>query len=148
MAEAAAQPTQTSRDHAAHVGSMTVEQLEKLIVGAISLAQAAGKTEGRASTPEALTEAARGAAGSVLEGIKSTERTVDRAAHAWQRQILWVDDRPDNNVYERNALESMGVEFTLALSTQQALENLSKNGLRQLFPTWEERRDRERVRAS
>jgi CheY-like chemotaxis protein len=126
LAEAAAQPTHVSTGQTAHVSSMTVEQLEKLIVGAISLAQAAGKTDGRASTPEALTAAARGAAGSVLEGIKTTERTVDRATHEWQRQILWVDDHPDNNVYERNALESTGVEFTLALSTQQALEILSK----------------------
>ncbi len=41
-----------------------------------------------------------------------------------KRNILWVDDRPENNVYERTALERYGLEFTLALSTEQALSNL------------------------
>lgn len=39
-------------------------------------------------------------------------------------EILWVDDRPENNVYERKTLEQYGLEFTLALSTQQALSSL------------------------
>lgn len=110
----------------AHVGSLTVEQLEKLIVGAVSLAAAAGKTEGRAATAEEIGQAAKGAAGRVLEGIKATERVSDRSIDGWRRQILWVDDRPDNNSYERSAFESMGIEFTLAQSTQEALEILSK----------------------
>lgn len=38
-------------------------------------------------------------------------------------EILWVDDRPENNVYERKTLEQYGLKFTLALSTQQALSN-------------------------
>lgn len=38
-----------------------------------------------------------------------------------KRQFLWVDDRPENNVYERNILEQYGLVFTLALSTQQSL---------------------------
>lgn len=41
-----------------------------------------------------------------------------------KREILWVDDRPENNVYERKTLEQYGLEFTLALSTQQALSYL------------------------
>jgi CheY-like chemotaxis protein len=44
-----------------------------------------------------------------------------------QRQILWVDDRPDNNIHERNALEAMGLRFTLALSTDEALRHLAKS---------------------
>ncbi len=39
-----------------------------------------------------------------------------------KKQILWVDDRPENNVHERNVLEQYGLNFTLALSTQQALD--------------------------
>src|SRR5262245_61463123 len=35
--------------------------------------------------------------------------------------ILWVDDRPDNNVYERKAFEAVGLKFTLARSTEEAL---------------------------
>jgi CheY-like chemotaxis protein len=116
----------TTSAGALHVGSMTVEQLEKLIVGAVSLAAAAGKAEGRPATPDEIGQAAKGAAGRVLEGIKATERVGDRSGNSWGKQILWVDDRPDNNAYERRALESMGLGFTLALSTRDALEILSK----------------------
>jgi hypothetical protein len=56
----------------------------------------------------------QGAAGRVLEGIRATERVVDRSTNGWRKQILWVNDRPDNNAYERRAFESMGIEFTLA----------------------------------
>lgn len=44
-----------------------------------------------------------------------------------KKQILWVDDRPENNVYERNVLEQYGLDFTLALSTQQALAFMQHN---------------------
>ena len=39
-----------------------------------------------------------------------------------KKEILWVDDRPENNTYERNTLEQYGLAFTLALSTEQALK--------------------------
>jgi CheY-like chemotaxis protein len=42
------------------------------------------------------------------------------------KHILWVDDRPENNSYERGAFESIGFKFTLALSTNQALQILSR----------------------
>jgi len=42
----------------------------------------------------------------------------------WRSRILWVDDRPENNVYERQAFEAQGIEFSLALSTNEALELL------------------------
>ena len=45
----------------------------------------------------------------------------------WRSRILWVDDRPENNVYERQAFESQGMEFSLALSTDEALESLKTN---------------------
>ncbi len=41
-----------------------------------------------------------------------------------KKEILWVDDRPENNVYERNTLEHYGLVFSLALSTQQALHSM------------------------
>lgn len=37
-----------------------------------------------------------------------------------QRTILWVDDLPDNNAWERRALEGYGMQFVLARSTEQA----------------------------
>jgi CheY-like chemotaxis protein len=51
-----------------------------------------------------------------------------RSGH-WTNQILWVDDRPENNVYERQAFEAVGLRFTLSLNTADALNQL----LRQTF---------------
>ncbi len=39
-------------------------------------------------------------------------------------RILWVDDHPSNNEYERQALQALGVQFTLSLSTEDALQRL------------------------
>jgi CheY-like chemotaxis protein len=48
-------------------------------------------------------------------------------SESWRNHLLWVDDRPENNVYERNAFEAVGLTFTLALSTHEALEILARN---------------------
>ena len=40
--------------------------------------------------------------------------------------VLWVDDRPDNNRFERQALEAFGVRFALATSTDDALAQLQR----------------------
>lgn len=45
----------------------------------------------------------------------------------WRNRVLWVDDRPENNVYERQAFEAQGMEFSLALSTNEAIELLKSN---------------------
>ena len=41
------------------------------------------------------------------------------------KTILWVDDRPENNVYGREIFENNGIEVIPALSTKQALDILS-----------------------
>jgi TIR domain len=43
------------------------------------------------------------------------------------RNILWVDDRPNNNVLERQAMKAYGIDCTLALSTGEALARLRNN---------------------
>ena len=53
----------------------------------------------------------------------ATPRVIRRTAGA---KVLWVDDKPKNNVYERQALEALGVSFVLALSTDEALEKLAR----------------------
>ena len=35
--------------------------------------------------------------------------------------ILWVDDHPDNDIYQRQALAELGVKFVLAGNTQEAM---------------------------
>jgi CheY-like chemotaxis protein len=44
-----------------------------------------------------------------------------------QARILWVDDKPENNIYERQAFEALGTVFTLAVSTRDALKILGLN---------------------
>jgi CheY-like chemotaxis protein len=51
----------------------------------------------------------------------ATSQTVQQVAGA---RVLWVDDNPSNNVYERRALEALGIQFTLSTSTQDALDKL------------------------
>lgn len=109
----------------AAVGNLTVGQLKELIAGVLSLAAATSKSEGGTPTFEEIGRAARGAADSVVGGIRATERR-QGSAESWRKHVLWVDDKPTNNVYERQAFEAMGLKFTLALSTQQALDILSK----------------------
>jgi CheY-like chemotaxis protein len=68
---------------------------------------------------------ARDAADHLLRGLDVTNR-VRANDEGWRRHVLWVDDRPRNNVYERRAMESAGLEFTLALSTGEALDILAR----------------------
>lgn len=64
-----------------------------------------------------------------LSKIVETARATSRESvigNSWINQILWVDDRPENNIYERQAFEAIGIHFTLALSTNEAFERLSQ----------------------
>ena len=57
---------------------------------------------------------------SIIRGMEFKKRSV-------KKEILWVDDKPENNTYERNTLEQYGLVFTLALSTEQALKYMEYN---------------------
>jgi CheY-like chemotaxis protein len=48
----------------------------------------------------------------------------ERAPDKVRRQVLWVDDRPDNNVIERRSMEPYNIDFVLAGSTGKALAQL------------------------
>jgi CheY-like chemotaxis protein len=38
--------------------------------------------------------------------------------------VLWVDDNPGNNLYERKSLEAFGIHITVSTSTEDALEKV------------------------
>lgn len=107
------------------VSQLTVEQLEKMIASAVSLAAATAKD--RATVPgfDEIGSAASDAAGRVLAGFQASEAANREAHDDWRNRILWVDDHPQNNLYERKAMESMGLRFTLAESTGEALRMLA-----------------------
>ena len=57
----------------------------------------------------------------LVQEAMGNEKNGNHADH-----ILWVDDRPDNNIHERRAFEAVGLRFTLALSTDEAMQKLSQ----------------------
>lgn len=105
------------------VSSMTAEQLEKIVAGAVSLVMAQSERSASQTGPD-LDTMAIDAAGHVLRAADAASHLSSDSERAWQRVVLWVDDQPDNNIYERRTFESLGFNFVLATSTQEALDIL------------------------
>jgi CheY-like chemotaxis protein len=63
----------------------------------------------------------------IVEAAQSIGSTRPVAGDGWRNRILWVDDRPENNVFERQAFEAIGLQFTLAMSTNEAFKRLATN---------------------
>jgi CheY-like chemotaxis protein len=62
---------------------------------------------------------ARGIAGVVDQSVRpGVLRKLSQAS------VLWVDDNPSNNRYERAALEALGIRFTISRTTEDALERI------------------------
>lgn len=81
---------------------------------------AAALAAAAATNPRAPADAAPVSARSAADVVASnaTTRNLARLAGA---VVLWVDDSPANNHYERAALEAVGLRFVLATSTEEAL---------------------------
>ena len=89
------------------------------VVAALSAAAASKPDEDK--TRESVAREAMIAADVVAEVV--TPRAIRRASRS---TVLWVDDNPNNNSYERQALEALGVSFVLAQSTDEALKKISR----------------------
>jgi len=65
--------------------------------------------------------------------IRSASRELSRlrglSAERGNGRILWVDDHPTNNLYERKAFEALGVSVDIALSTTEALHKLERSAI-------------------
>ena len=57
----------------------------------------------------------------MVEVVREAAPSKNSPTDGWRNHILWVDDRPENNVYERRAFEAVGLRFSLTLSTDDAL---------------------------
>lgn len=84
-----------------------------------ALAAATASKPETGATPETTAKEARAIASFVAES--ATPRVIRRLSRS---SILWVDDRPNNNVYERKALEAVGITFVISTSTDDALAKL------------------------
>jgi hypothetical protein len=80
-----------------------------------------------------------------VAGFRATEFITTDLAKGWQNEVLWVNNRPQNNVYERKAMESMGLEFPLVLSTEEALQILGVRRFAAIISEMGERKDRART---
>lgn len=108
-------------NRSASVGNMTAAELQAIIVGALSLAAAKKQTEGVAVDEDP--QAVKSLAASVAEGALESQDARATGVSEWKHHVLWVDDRPQNNVLERRAFEALGITFTLATSTSEALQH-------------------------
>ncbi len=97
----------------------------KIIFLRAKIATAASLTAATATQPENRTGVTESQLRKIVKVVSNAKRQ-DRH-EKWRNRILWVDDRSENNVYERKAFEAQGIEFTLALSTDGALELLKTN---------------------
>lgn len=60
--------------------------------------------------------------------VATAVATASRSAASGQLDgaaVLWVDDHPENNEHERQALGALGIRFTLSTSTAEALKLLA-----------------------
>lgn len=93
----------------------------KQVQAATALAAAAVSRPEPGATPEAAARDAQAAYDVVAE--VATPRVIRRAGRS---TVLWVDDKPSNNVHEQRALEALGISFVLATSTDEALEKVKR----------------------
>ena len=97
------------------VGDMTKDELLQLISGSLQLASASAKSMNRERSEQDVQEAI----GNITE-VNSMLKTSKPSNNL----ILWVDDNPSNNHFERSTLQSLGFEIELALTTEEALEKI------------------------
>lgn len=116
---------------------------EASFTAAVEAAAALGAAEAKRAVAQVGTESTSGSradmpaagpgAGADMPSPASMARTVTsglRDARVQQdlhgATVLWVDDRPDNNRWEREALQALGVRFELSTTTEDALRLLAR----------------------
>ena len=94
------------------------EQNFMRLQSAFSLGAATAKTQNSASDVTV---------NDAVNVVRAVDPPRPKSGEKWKNQILWVDDHPGNNIYERQAFEAMGLRFTLAESTNEAFEELDRS---------------------
>jgi CheY-like chemotaxis protein len=78
-----------------------------------------------AATAKGTTSTSLAQLDQIIEVARAARPAPAPSSDDWANHILWVDDRPENNQYERQAFEAIGLRFTTATSTDEALKYLS-----------------------
>jgi len=63
----------------------------------------------------------------IISSVRAINLTESNAYQMFTRRVLWVDDKPENNVYEMQAFKALGIEISLSSNTKDALEKLLEN---------------------
>ena len=96
------------------------ENYVKMQMAVVASLSSAATAKGESTTSESEIE-------KIVEVVRATGPVRAEGGDGWRNHILWVDDQPENNTYERQAFKAMGIRFTLALSTDDAFERLMQN---------------------
>ncbi len=88
------------------------------------IAAAIARTSGPGAAPPRAPRADKPTTDEAMRLIKTLGH--ERAGSSARRRILWVDDRPDNNIIERQSMAAYNISFVLARSTGEALAELRK----------------------
>ena len=102
-------------------GGLEASAKRKQAEATAALTAATAARPGVPKTPEAVASEAREAATVVADF--SAPRLLRKAGRS---VVLWVDDRPENQAYERKALEALGIRVFQVPSTELALDFLRK----------------------
>jgi CheY-like chemotaxis protein len=91
------------------------QQIEAAVAVGAALVKSSGDGSGSTEDPS-------------LAAARLAEALPDRRAqeNLQGALVLWVDDRPDNNRFERQALEALGVRFVISTSTDDAVNQLAR----------------------
>jgi CheY-like chemotaxis protein len=114
------------REFIANMGEFSVKGAgfeasgKRKAAAAAALTAAAVSRIEKDASPESAARDAREAADLVANVV--TPRVIRNAGKS---KVLWVDDRPENNVHERQAMEALGISFVIARSTTEALDILA-----------------------
>ena len=113
------------------------DQIGGFIQGADEATVKAGSFEASvkrtATAAVSLAHAERKKSGSAAEDVDESQLAASAVAQAAARipdqepRVLWVDDEPDNNRYERQAFEQLGISVEIARSTDDALRLLESD---------------------
>jgi CheY-like chemotaxis protein len=63
---------------------------------------------------------------SIFKSFSALRRARLIAVALNKARVLWVDDLPENNIYEQQVLRAFGVDIETALSTDDAMVNIEK----------------------
>ena len=92
-------------------------KMQQMRLSAVASLAVAKRTKDRSSVEDI----------NISDVVRSVESAVTLVQEGTENPwVLWVDDRPSNNIFERQALESVGIRFVLSETTDDALDILSK----------------------